>query len=221
VIGNICDLFVLILKTTTVTFEQPPLSFGHIVVKNLLKLCLAGAMIGLLHTHDGWVALILASYMLMTVGKKFAQKSDDRFIYLTGLVISAILGVFCELWGIYFGYWEYHNLTKGREFPFWLPFAWGLAFTYIYKIEKQLVLSVPIEGIWGKLIMALTVAMIFPTIGEIITINLGVWTYSWPYQIFGVPLLAIFLLMVFHSGVNLLMAFICRRNDWKDPVFNP
>ncbi len=178
-------------------------------------------MIGLFHAYDGWVALILAIYMLMTVGRKFAKKSHDRYIYLTGLVISAIFGILCELWGIYYGYWQYHDLANGREFPFWLPFAWGLAFTYIYKIEKQLVISVPISGFSGKLIMALLVAMVFPTIGEIITINLGVWTYAWPYQIFGVPLLAIFLLMVFHSGVNLLMALICRKNNWKDPVFNP
>lgn len=186
-----------------------------------MKLSLAGMMIGLLHAHDGWVALILAVYMTLTVWKKFRLKSGDRFIYLTGLIISAFFGVLCELWGIYFGYWKYHDLANGREFPFWLPFAWGLAFTYIYKIEKQLVISVPITGFWSKLSMALLIAMIFPTIGEIITINLGVWTYSWPYQIFGVPLLAIFLLMVFHTGVNGLMSFICRINNWKDPVFNP
>ena len=207
------------MKTATISLKQSQLS--SILIKNLIKLILAGVVIGLLHAYDGWVALILAIYMLMTVGKKFTQKHYDRYIYLTGLVISAILGVLCELWGVYFGYWQYHDLANGREFPFWLPFAWGLAFTYIYKIERQLVISVPISGFSGKLIMALLVAMVFPTIGEIITINLGVWTYAWPYQIFGVPLLAIFLLMVFHSGVNLLMTLICRKNDWKDPVFNP
>jgi hypothetical protein len=209
------------LKTATLSFDQHHLPLGIIFLKNLSKLILAGLMIGLLHASDGWVALILAIYMLISVGKKFAQQSEDRFIYLTGLIISAIFGVLCELWGIYFGYWQYHDLANGREFPFWLPFAWGLAFTYIYKIEKQLVLSLPISSFSGKLIMALLVAMVFPTIGEIITINLGVWTYTWPYQILGVPILAIFLLMVFHSGVNLLMTFICRKNGWKDPVFNP
>lgn len=209
------------MKTATISFKQHQFSLGNILTKNLLKLVFAGVMIGILHAYDGWVALILAIYMLMSVGKKFIQKSDDRYIYLTGLVISAILGVLCELWGIYYGYWQYHDLANGREFPFWLPFAWGLAFTYIYKIEKQFVLSIPISSFSGKFIMALLVAMVFPTIGEIITINLGVWTYTWPYQILGVPLMAIFLLMVFHSGVNLLMTVICRKNDWKDPVFNP
>ena len=178
-------------------------------------------MIGLLHSRDLLVAVILTVYMAMTVGKKFIQKSDDRFIYIVGLMISSLLGVLCELWGIYFSYWQYHDLPNGREFPFWLPLAWGLAFTYIYKIEKQLFVLTSITGFFGRLSLALLVAMIFPTIGEIITINLGVWTYSWPYQFLGVPLLAIFLLMIFHTGVNFLMTLICRKNRWRDPVFNP
>lgn len=208
------------MKTETLSFYQEQPSVGYILIKNLLKLSVAGLMIGLLHAQDGLVAIILAAYMLLTVGKKFIQKSDDRFIYLIGLVLSSFLGALCELWGIYFGYWVYHDLPNGREFPFWLPLAWGLAFTYIYKIEKQLVILIPITGFWVKLSMALLVAMVFPTIGEIITINLGVWTYSWPYQFLGVPILAIFLLMVFHTGVNFLMSIICQSNDWKDPVFN-
>jgi hypothetical protein len=194
---------------------------GPILVKNLIKLCIAGAIIGTLHSQDTFVAIILFVYMVLTIGKKWVQKSDERYVYLIGLIISSALGVLCELWGIYFGYWEYHDLPGGRTFPHWLPLAWGLAFTYIYKIERQLFSLIPTSGWWLKFSLTLLVAMIFPTIGEIITINLGVWTYSWPYQIWGVPLLAIFLLMVFHTGVNFLMTLIYQLNRWQDPVFNP
>lgn len=174
-----------------------------------------------MHDQDFVVAIILALYASLSIGKKFLANSSDRSVYLIGFLLSAALGVVCELWGIYFGHWEYHDLPGTRELPYWLPFAWGLAFTYIYKIEKDLIDQLHIYSTNGKIMLALFAAMIFPTIGEMITIYLGVWTYQWPYQIFGVPLLAIFLLMVFHTGVNFLMSVICRKTGWSDPVFNP
>ncbi|WP_245189399.1 hypothetical protein [Lunatimonas salinarum] len=194
---------------------------GKVLLANLLKLAVAGAFIGLMHTHDLLVALILALYAALSIGKKYVSGAQDRFVYLTGFLISAVLGVLCELWGIHFEHWQYHDLPATREFPYWLPFAWGLAFTYIYKIEKELIGSLQLNSLNGKILLALVVAMVFPTIGEMITIYLGVWTYQWPYQIIGVPLLAIFLLMVFHTGVNFIMSVTCRRMDWHDPVFNP
>ncbi|WP_035805375.1 hypothetical protein [Lunatimonas lonarensis] len=190
------------------------------ILRNLLKLTVAGILIGTLHAQDALVALILAAYAGYTLGKKFLSGSADRGIFLAGFLISSVFGVLCELWGIHFGHWEYHDLSGSRQFPFWLPFAWGLAFTYIYGIERDLVLCLRIHTLFGKVILALLVAMVFPTIGEMITIYLGVWTYNWPYQILGVPLLAILLLMVFHSGVNLLMGIICKKMDWVDPVFH-
>lgn len=209
------------LKAQVPEIAQPFTSATNTIVKNLIKLVMAGVLIGTLHTHDAWVALILSVYAILTLGRKYVGASDDRHVYLTGFLISSFFGVLCELWGIYFDHWVYHDLPDSREFPFWLPLAWGLAFTYIYKMEKQLVIGLQINGLSGKILLALLVAMIFPTIGEIVTIYLGVWTYHWPYQILGVPLLAIFLLMVFHSGVNLLMGIICKKMNWKDPVFYP
>lgn len=191
----------------------------RVLLKNLLKLSIAGVFIGMFHAHDGWVAALLAVYMVLTVGKKYRNRNEDRHIYLVGLTLSAILGVICELWGIYFGHWTYHDLPSSREFPRWLPFAWGLAFTYLYKLERELILLLTIHRTQDKLLLATVAAMIFPTIGEMITINLGVWTYAWALQILGVPLLAIFLLMVFHTGVNWLMGVICRKLNWHNPVF--
>lgn len=207
------------------TLTKKALSFDHsilkIVIKNLIKLGLAGVLIGVFHAFDLGVALLLAVYLTYTLSKKWYRNENDREVYLIGAFISGFLGVMCELWGIYNGYWQYHELPGGREFPFWLPFAWALAFTYIYKLEKEIITILEADSMAFKFILALVVAMIFPTLGEMITINLGVWTYTWPFQIMGVPILAIFLLMVFHTGVNLLMTGICLRYNWTNPVFNP
>ncbi|MFC4873229.1 hypothetical protein [Negadavirga shengliensis] len=206
------------LARSTFSFNRPA---TKIVFKNLIKLGIAGTLIGFFFPFDLGVAVLLASYLVYTLIKKWRRGAKDRKIYLIGAVTTGILGVICELWGIHNGYWEYHQLAGGREFPFWLPFAWALAFTYLYKLEKGIITTTGVDNMTSKMILAPIIAMIFPTLGEMITINLGVWTYQWPLQIMGVPLLAIILLTVFHTGVNLIMTWICQRNNWKNPVFNP
>ncbi|MFO7824550.1 MAG: hypothetical protein R6V72_11485 [Cyclobacterium sp.] len=207
------------MKTAIKTNSQT--SLGIILGKNILKLTLAGLFIGFLYPQDDWVALFLAAYLVYSLVKKWKATAEDKYIYLIGTILSGLLGVCCELWGIYFGYWEYHDLGSGRTFPYWLPFAWALAFTFIYQLEKELFLLTGVKQLSGKIIITLLVAMIFPTYGEIITINMGVWTYTWPYQILGVPLLAILLLIIFHTGLNFLMVLCCRYFGWKNEVFNP
>jgi hypothetical protein len=193
---------------------------SKIIAKNFIKLTLAGFLIGSFNAYDSWVAFFLAIYLVYSLVKRWKRNAEDKLVFLTGVILGGILGVCCELWGIYFGYWEYHDLSFGRSFPYWLPFAWALAFSFIYQLEKDLFESLKIEKIQPKILLSLIVAMTFPTYGEIITINLGVWTYYWPLQVFGVPLLAIFLLMVFHTGVNFLMVLICKHFGWKNTVFN-
>ncbi len=209
------------MKQLIIATEKPSLKKARLILaKNLLKIFIAGTFIGLLHTYDSGVAVILAVYLVLSLSKGWKRDPKEGRILLLGAVLSGTLGVCCELWGIYFGHWEYHDLG-GRAFPAWLPFAWALAFTFIYRLEKDLFSALSLTKESGRWVLALLVVMIFPTLGEIITINLGVWTYNWPLQFFGVPLLAIFLLMVFHTGVNLLMTRICRRNGWPNLVFNP
>ncbi|WP_339924965.1 hypothetical protein [uncultured Cyclobacterium sp.] len=192
-----------------------------ILAKNIVKLTLAGFLIGFFHAYDFWIGLLLACYLIYSLVKRWKRNAEDKMVFLTGTLLGGVLGVCCELWGIYFGYWEYHDLSFDRSFPYWLPFAWALAFTYIYQLEKDLFSSFNISKTSTKILLSIVVAMIFPTYGEIITINLGVWTYHWPLQILGVPLLAIFLLVVFHTGVNFLMVKICNHFGWKNAVFNP
>jgi len=194
---------------------------SRVLIKSFVKLTLAGLLIGFFHAYDFWIGLLLALYLVYSIIKRWQRNAEDKMVFLTGTLLGGIFGVCCELWGIYYGYWEYHDLSFNRSFPYWLPFAWALAFTFIYQLEKDLFRVLAVSKMSTKIILSLIVAMIFPTYGEIITINLGVWTYSWPFQVFGVPLLAIFLLVVFHTGVNFLMVLICKQFGWKNPVFNP
>jgi hypothetical protein len=166
------------------------------------------------------VAGLLMVYLIYTLMRKFKENDEEKWIYLIGVILTSILGVVCENWGISNQYWSYHNLDNNREFPYWLPIAWALAFTYIYRIEKEIILIKNITSTTSKILLALIISMVFPTIGEIVVINLGVWTYHWPLQFLGVPLLAILLLMIFHTGINFLLMAICKQWNVKDVVFS-
>lgn len=193
---------------------------AELLVKNIIKLVLAGAIIGIFHRYDLYVAVFLLVYLLYTLSKKFIANDPEKWIFLIGIGLTSVLGIICEKWGIHNGYWSYHNLENDREFPFWLPVAWGLAFSYIYRIEKEIIIIKDIKSIYSKILLALGIAMFFPTVGEMVVINLGAWTYHWPLQFLGVPLLAIFLLMVFHTGVNFLLIAICRKLKIQNVVFS-
>lgn len=185
-----------------------------------IKLIIAGAIIGIFHQHDYLVALFLLTYLIYTLVKKFKQNDREKWIYLIGILVTSLLGVVCESWGIHHQYWSYHNLENNREFPYWLPIAWGLAFIFIYRLEKEIILIKNIQSPFKKILLALFISMIFPTIGEMVVINLGAWSYHWPVQFLGVPLLAIVLLMVFHTSVNFLLMFICRQLNIRNVVFS-
>lgn len=211
----------LISKQVIIETEKPSTRSAKLVIaKNVLKIFVAGIFIGLFHAQDILVGAALAIYLCISLWRGWVNDPDEGRVILTGSLLSGALGVCCELWGIHFGHWEYHDLGS-RMFPFWLPFAWALAFTFIYRLEKNLFAALALINETRRWTLALVLVMIFPTLGEIITINLGVWTYNWPLQFFGVPLLAIILLMVFHSGINFIMSQICRLKSWPNLVFNP
>lgn len=192
----------------------------RLITKNTVKLIVAGAIIGFFHPYDYWIAGLLAIYLIYSLYGRFKYDQGDKWVYLIGTVITAFLGVICEHWGISNQYWSYHNLDDGRQFPYWLPLAWGLAFTFIYRMEKEIIQIKNIQSTYDKILLALLIAMVFPTLGEIVVINLGAWTYHWPLQLLGVPLLAIVLLMIFHTGVNFLLLVICRRLKINNVVFS-
>ncbi|MFI2743999.1 hypothetical protein ACG2LH_14790 [Zhouia sp. PK063] len=185
--------------------------------KRLLVLIIAGCIIGYFHQYDFALMMILIIDLIVVYIRK--RKLENRKIYFFGLIITGVLGFIAEFWGVSNGFWEYHDIN-GREFPYWLPFAWALAFSFIYSFEKYMIQKLNITTFKDKIILALIASAILPTIGEMVTIYLGVWTYNWPFKIAGVPIYAILLLMIFHTGVNILLFLINQKWQVQDYVFS-
>lgn len=197
--------------------------FYNKLVKEILKACLklmiAGLMIGLLHQQDLVIAVLLGIYIAWKLKVEILKKDALNFVLLSGMFITSFIGVIVEKWGIHNHFWTYQNLSSGRTFPYWLPLAWALAFYLMYKLESEIIAYVKPQFLLSKFVIFILVSMIFPVVGEMITINLGVWTYAWPYQFFGVPLYAILYLILLHMFVNSIFLMICNRYKIKDSVF--
>jgi len=190
------------------------------LVKSIIQLVLAGIVIGLSHEYDLIIALVLVSLIVFYFYKNLSKKEDFNKTIVIGMIATGILGVLVEYWGVSNKYWLYHNLSNDRSFPFWLPFAWMLAFLFLYIIEVK-VMQYLIKKSWrNKFFIILLVATIFPVLGEIITINLGVWTYYWPYQFVGIPLFAVLGLLALHMFVNFILVIYCHKFKVNDPVFS-
>lgn len=187
-----------------------------------LLLLAAGVFIGFFRSYDAYVGLLLfiVATAILIFAYLYMGRSKQFVIFAVGMILAGFLGVVVEIWGTMNSFWEYHDLLNGRDLPRWLPFAWALAFAFLYVVERLTIRFLDIKTTQAKLMLAIILAAILPTWGEMAAINSGVWTYRWPYQIWGVPLLAIFLLVIFHMGVNTFLSTICRRYHIQDPVFN-
>lgn len=187
-----------------------------------LSLLIIGLIIGYFHEYDFFLLIFLCTSFLYRFFKdiKTNPEKNKAYILLFGTLISGLLGVFAEIWGIENGYWVYYDLSDNRQFPYWLPLAWGLTFMFFYRIEENILRLVKINTLKTKILMVVLLSAILPTFGEIITIYFGVWNYTWPYQILGVPLLAIFLLVIFHSTIFFFFMFICKKYNIQNKVFN-
>ena len=187
------------------------------ILKAFIKLCIAGLLIGLLKSYDLIIALILLIKIIHVVYKNVIISKIKNWILLYGMSLTGLAGMIGENWGVSNAYWEYHKVS--RELPLWLPFAWMLAFYFLYSIESRLIPYLKYKTIKNKLIIAFWLSLLVPAFGEIITINLGVWTYYWPYQLFGVPLYAFMCLVFVHMIVYGILAFICKNQKINDVVF--
>ena len=187
------------------------------ILKAFIKLCIAGLLIGLLKSYDLIIALILLIKIIHVVYKNVIISKIKNWILLYGMSLTGLAGMIGENWGVSNAYWEYHKVS--RELPLWLPFAWMLAFYFLYSIESRLIPYLKYKTIKNKLIIAFWLSLLVPAFGEIITINLGVWTYYWPYQVFGVPLYAFMCLVFVHMIVYGILAFICKKKNINDVVF--
>jgi len=186
-------------------------------LKAIIKLCIAGFLIGFLKSYDAIIAIILFLKILHVIYKNIIIAETKNWILLIGMIVTGFGGMVGENWGVSNNYWEYHEVSK--ELPLWLPFAWMLAFYFLYSIESKLIAFLKNKTINNKLIIAFWLSLLVPALGEVITINLGVWTYYWPYQIFGVPLYAFICLVFVHMLVYGILSFICKKWKINDIVF--
>lgn len=188
------------------------------IAKALLKLILAGVIIGVFKKFDAILAVLLVLKVLQNCYYEIIKpQTNKNWILLIGMVLTGFGGIVGETWGVLNGFWEYHEVT--RKLPLWLPFAWMLAFHYLYKLERNLIPLLTHQTQKNKIILAIILALILPAFGEVITIQLGVWTYYWPYQILGVPLYAFICLVFVGMLVYTILHFICKKYYWKDTVF--
>ena len=187
------------------------------ILKAIIKLCIAGFLIGFLKSYDAIIAIILFLKILHVIYKNIITAETKNWILLIGMIVTGFGGMVGENWGVGNNYWEYHEVSK--ELPLWLPFAWMLAFYFLYSIESRLIAFLTNKTISNKLIIAFWLSLLVPAFGEVITINLGVWTYYWPYQIFGVPLYAFICLVFVHMLVYGILSFICKKWKINDIVF--
>lgn len=187
-------------------------------LQRVIFLALAGVVISFLH-HLDWVVLLL---LVVCTGLLYwrKRKLKNAKLYFLGFFVTAIGGVLAENWGIQSGLWTYHDLSDGREFPYWLPLAWGLAFSFVYSFESFYIRTLKLKSFQSKIILTLLASALLPTIGEIVTVQLGVWTYHWEYKLLGIPLYAIGLLCLFHTATFLLLSIVNVYWKTKDPVFS-
>ncbi len=188
------------------------------ILKAIIKLVIAGVLIGVLKKYDAVIAGILILKIAHNIYKDILKPKEKNWILLVGMLLTCFGGIVGETWGVTNGYWKYHEVT--RELPLWLPFAWMLAFHYLYKLERNLIPLLKNKSQKNKIFLALLLALILPAFGEVITIYLGVWTYYWPYQILGVPLYAFICLVFVHMLVYTILHFICKKYKIEDIVFN-
>mgnify|MGYP000141230440 CR=1 FL=1 len=187
--------------------------------KAIIKLIVAGLLIGFLKEYDAIIAILLVAKIGHNAYKDIIKpKEYKNWLLLIGMLLTGFGGIVGETWGVANGYWEYHEVT--RELPLWLPFAWMLAFHYLYKLEKNLIPLLEEKSQKNKIVLAIFLALILPAFGEVITIELGVWTYYWPYQIFGIPLYAFICLVFVHMLVYAILHFICKKYNINDLVYN-
>lgn len=185
----------------------------------LAKLIAAGVFIGLLKKYDAIVAIILLLRISHNIYTEIIKpKTNKNWLLLTGMLLTCFVGIVGETWGVTNNYWEYHETT--RKLPLWLPFAWMLAFHFLYKLERNLIPLLSNQSQKNKIILAILLALILPAFGEVITIYLGVWTYYWPYQILGVPLYAFIGLVIVHMLVYCILHYVCKKYKINDLVFN-
>ncbi|MDY0781461.1 hypothetical protein [Tenacibaculum sp. IB213877] len=189
-----------------------------ILLEGTLKLVIGGIIIGVLHKYDSLLAVLLFLKIIHSIYK--AKKNNTySIIFIIGMIFTGLIGLLTEYIGTEYGHWQYHEVNT--QLPNWLFFAWVGAFVLMYGIEAKINLNYPNLTNKNKQLLVLFMAFFFPSLGEMIAINLGTWTYYWPYQILNLPLLAFFGLTVIHYLIHATLTLMSKKLNITDIVFNP
>ncbi|AZQ44168.1 hypothetical protein [Nonlabens ponticola] len=194
-----------------------PKTFFLEILKNLGKLTIAGLLLGLLREYHWVLAAILFLRVAHVCYKKVFKTGENNWILFTGMILTGIFGLIGEYWGTSNDYWEYNDVTV--SLPAWLPFAWMLAFHYLYRLEKKLTPCLKNPSFTNQVLLMIFLTIVIPAYGEMIAIAAGVWQYYWPYQIFGVPVYAFIALVFVHMLVYAILYYLFKNHNEKDFPF--
>ena len=97
------------------------------ILKAIIKLCIAGFLIGFLKSYDAIIAIILFLKILHVIYKNIITAETKNWILLIGMIVTGFGGMVGEKWGVSNNYWKYHEVA--RELPLWLPLLGCWLFT--------------------------------------------------------------------------------------------
>lgn len=184
-------------------------------------LFLAASIISYFKYSHYSIGLFFITLITFSLIRSYRKKNIEKSIFWLstfGVFFTLIMGLLAEIWGTSNGYWTYLGIPKNINIPFWVPFAWGLAYKALYRIELTLLqyFTSPFQK-W--IFCVVLPAIILPVVGEVFVIYFGTWIYTWQPQFFGMPPLAVILLGVFHVCIFFIMCKICQLFSINDPVY--
>ncbi|WGH76360.1 hypothetical protein P8625_04125 [Tenacibaculum tangerinum] len=184
-----------------------------------IKVVIAGIIIGLLHEYQLLLVVILTARIIYRIYNFKKHKVDNINIIITGMLITGVIGVTIEYFGTKYGYWEYHDINS--QLPHYLLLVWMLAFSFMYNLERKVFIASESVTRKQKLYLVLFAVIVYPSLGEIASINLGVWTYYFPYKFFGITPHTIVAIAFVHMVINYAMGQYLKKKNIKDIVLNP
>ena len=175
-------------------------------------------MLGALHKNQWILFTLLIIIGFLWIYRKLLRNKTDAICEITGFLLTTLLGTSCELWGTYNQYWTYHDIPSYQLIPVWIPVAWGFTYFAFHLFEKCLCQFTNNDK--RRLFTIALTSLVLPTVGEYIPIDMGVWTYHWPYQFMGVPLLASLGIWAVHIVVFMMMSQLNKKYQFNNKIYN-
>lgn len=189
---------------------------------SLIKILIGSAFIGIFHASPYTVALTLALYIIYKLNKIKKYQDINFKLYIIGLLTTGTLGLITEYLGTHLGFWHYLDLLPQVTMPVWLIFAWPLVYVGLYQLEYNYCGILKLNSFTAKLQLTMLNAFLLPIAGEMLAINLGTWVYHMPLQsigLLGVPVIAMVLLMIFHTVIFILLSMLAKTFKLHDRVY--